>query len=97
MTLAEALALVDLEPGRTYQCQVGEFAVVVRVSGWTSSATPVSKEKSLSQFMKPFTIEESDLAPGDLSEVEDDMKLLSHSDEADLPDTPEIVMKAKEE
>jgi hypothetical protein len=35
--------------------------------------------------------------PGDLSEVEEDMKLLSHSDEGDLPDTPEIVMKTKEE
>lgn len=96
MTLAEALAEVDLEPGRTYRCEVGKFTVEVRVHGWTSSAVPVSKEESLSQFMKPFTIEESDLAPGDLSEAEDDMKLLSHSDDADLPDTPELVRKAKE-
>lgn len=97
MTLAEALALVDLEPGRTYRCRVKGFDVEVRVLDEESSSVQVTRLDSLSQFKKPFRIEESDLAPGDLSDVEDDMKLLSHSDEDHVPDTPEIVMKAKEE
>ncbi len=47
--------------------------------------------------MKPFTIEECDLAPGYLSEAEAEMKLLSLSEETDLPNPSEIVTKAKEE
>lgn len=86
MTLAEALALVDLEPGRTYRCQVKGFNVEVRVWDEKSSSEQVTKVDSLLQFMKPFRIEECDLAPGDLSDVEEDMKLLSRPDEADLPD-----------
>ena len=97
MTLAEALALVDLEPGRTYRCRVKGFDVEARVLDEESSSVQVTKVDSLFAFMKPFRIEECDLAPGDLSDAEEDMKLLSQSDEADVPDTPEIIRKANEE
>jgi hypothetical protein len=94
MTLAEVLALVDLDPGRTYRCRVKGLDVEVRVSDEESSSEQVTKVHSLFQFMKPFKIEECDLAPGDLSDVEDDMKLLSDSDETDETDAPEIIRKA---
>lgn len=84
MTLAEALALVDLEPGGTYRCRVKGFDVEVRVLAKKSASIKVTTADSLLQSMKPFRIEECDLAPGDLSDVEDDMKLLSHSDEDSL-------------
>jgi len=97
MILAEALALVDLEPGRTYRCRVKGFDVEVRVLDEKSSSVEVTKADSLFQLMKPFRIEESDLAPGDLSDVEEDMKLLSRSEEANVADSPEIAVMPKED
>jgi hypothetical protein len=85
MTLAEALALVDLEPGRTYRCRAGKFDVEVCVLDQKSSVVRASKVDSL-QFMKPFTVEECDLVWGDLFEP---------SDEADLPDIPYVILEDK--
>ena len=96
MTLAEALALVDLEPGQSYRCRVRGLDIDVHVLDEKSFSIRVTKEDSFLKDMKPFTIEECDLAPGTLSEAEEDMKLLSRLDEPDVPDTPESVMKDEE-
>ena len=92
MTLAEALAGLDLKSGHIYRCQVGEFDVEVHVFDKKTPAVQATRTDSLVKLMKPFTVEECDLVWGDLHEPEDEIG--AYPDEAD---TPHIVPRVKEE
>lgn len=92
MTLAEALASLNLESGHIYRCQVGEFDIEVHVFDKKKPAVQATKVDSLVKNMKPFTVEECDLVWGDLHEPEDEIG--ASPDEAD---TPHIVPRVKED
>jgi hypothetical protein len=54
MTLAEALAQVHLEAGRTYDCEVNGQRVTVRV-GIPSSAEPAARYDDSDVMIDPWT------------------------------------------
>jgi hypothetical protein len=53
MTLAEALAQVDLEPGKTYDCVVGGKRVTVRVAAG-SVTQPASRYDESDVMLDPW-------------------------------------------
>jgi len=61
MTLSEALAQVDLEPGQTYHCQVQGLNVELKVR-LEVKAPPVSRRRPSAE---PVELRDCDLTPDD--------------------------------